>query len=81
MNNLKANSKFGKILLIFLSFFIIFGYFSNSEFGSYNAEPNNDFSEQLDLEMHHQGVLIPKNMREVAAAFMAKREPLFQPRD
>ena len=48
MNNLKANSKFGKILLIFLSFFIIFGYFSNSEFGSYNAEPNNDFSEWLN---------------------------------
>ena len=48
---------------------------------SIDTAPNNDFSEQLDLEMHHQGVLIPKNMGEGAAAFMEKREPLFQPRD
>ena len=34
-------------------------------------------SEQLDLERDHQRVLIPRNMGEGAAAFMAKREPRF----
>ena len=47
---------------------------------SIDAASTNTFSEQLDLEMHHQGVLIPKNMQEGAAAFIEKREPLFTPR-
>ncbi len=40
---------------------------------------NNDFSSQLDLEMRHQVVLIPRNMREGAQAFMEKRDPRFGP--
>lgn len=40
----------------------------------------NDFSTQLDLEMHHQSVLIPQNMTEGAKAFIEKREPRFPPR-
>ena len=40
----------------------------------------NDFSTQLDLEMEHQAVLIPKNMTEGAKAFMEKREPRFPAR-
>ena len=47
---------------------------------SIDAASTNTFSEQLDLEMHHQGILIPKNMQEGAAAFIEKREPLFPPR-
>ena len=47
MNNYKVNSKFWKILLILLFLLLIFGYFSNSEFSSYSAEPNN-FSEWLN---------------------------------
>lgn len=39
----------------------------------------NTLAEQLDLEMHHQAVLIPANMTEAAAAFMEKREPTFSP--
>lgn len=35
------------------------------------------FSDQLDLEMRHQAVLIPRNMQEGARAFMEKREPVF----
>ncbi|MDA1073803.1 MAG: enoyl-CoA hydratase-related protein [Proteobacteria bacterium] len=35
------------------------------------------FSDQLNIEMQHQAVLIPRNMREGALAFMEKREPLF----
>jgi len=34
-------------------------------------------SEQLDLEMQHQAVLIPRNMREGAMAFMERRDPNF----
>lgn len=44
---------------------------------SIDAAIHNTFSAQLDLEMVHQGVLIPPNMREGAQAFMAKREPQF----
>ena len=36
-----------------------------------------DFSAQLDEEMRHQAVLIPRNMAEGAAAFVEKREPFF----
>lgn len=39
----------------------------------------NSLSQQLDLEMRHQAVLIPANMVEGAAAFMEKREPSFSP--
>lgn len=42
-----------------------------------NAAPTNTLSDQLDLEMKHQAVLIPRNMQEGAAAFMEKREPQF----
>jgi 2-(1,2-epoxy-1,2-dihydrophenyl)acetyl-CoA isomerase len=38
---------------------------------------HNSFSDQLDLEMRHQGVLIPRNMREGALSFMEKRAPVF----
>ena len=41
----------------------------------------NSFSDQLDLEMEHQAVLIPKNMTEGARAFMEKREPKFPGRN
>jgi 2-(1,2-epoxy-1,2-dihydrophenyl)acetyl-CoA isomerase len=36
-----------------------------------------DFSSQLDLEMRHQAVLIPRNMRKGAQAFLERREPTF----
>ena len=42
-----------------------------------NAANHNSFPEQLDLEMAHQAVLIPKNMREGARAFLQKRTPQF----
>ena len=42
-----------------------------------DAALSNNFSDQLDLEMEHQAVLIPKNMTEGAKAFMEKREPEF----
>jgi 3-hydroxyacyl-CoA dehydrogenase len=42
-----------------------------------NAAPTNTLSKQLDLEMKHQAVLIPRNMQEGAAAFMQKRKPEF----
>ena len=42
---------------------------------------DNNFSDQLDLEMEHQAVLIPRNMTEGAKAFMEKREPRFPSRD
>ncbi|MEM7219308.1 MAG: enoyl-CoA hydratase-related protein [Pseudomonadota bacterium] len=45
-----------------------------------DAALNNSFSDQLDLEMVHQGVLIPRNMREGALAFTEKREPAFDGR-
>ncbi len=38
---------------------------------------HNSYSDQLDLEMHHQQVLIPRNMRQGAQAFMEKRTPTF----
>ena len=44
-----------------------------------NAAVRNEFSDQLDLEMVHQGILIPRNMREGAQAFLEKREPIFGP--
>ena len=47
---------------------------------SIDAASVNSFSDQLDLEMLHQGVLIPRNMQEGAAAFMEKREPVFRGR-
>ena len=42
-----------------------------------DAAIHHSFSEQLDLEMQHQDVLIPRNMREGARAFMEKRRPSF----
>lgn len=44
---------------------------------SIDAAIHNTFSDQLDLEMQHQGVLIPRNMQKGALAFMEKREPRF----
>jgi 2-(1,2-epoxy-1,2-dihydrophenyl)acetyl-CoA isomerase len=44
---------------------------------STDAAFRHSFSEQLDLEMVHQAVLIPRNMQEGARAFMNKREPQF----
>ena len=38
---------------------------------------HNDFSTQLDREMDHQGVLIPRNMQAGAQAFLEKRTPEF----
>ncbi len=42
-----------------------------------DAAERNTLDQQLDLERDHQRVLIPKNMEEGAAAFLAKREPVF----
>jgi 2-(1,2-epoxy-1,2-dihydrophenyl)acetyl-CoA isomerase len=42
-----------------------------------DAAVHNSFSDQLDLEMVHQAVLIPRNMRAGAQAFMEKRTPEF----
>lgn len=42
-----------------------------------DAAIHNSFSDQLDLEMQHQAVLIPRNMQEGARAFMEKRTPEF----
>ncbi|MEM7079723.1 MAG: enoyl-CoA hydratase-related protein [Pseudomonadota bacterium] len=44
---------------------------------SIDAAKDNTFSEQLDLEMVHQAVLIPRNMQRGAEAFLAKRTPEF----
>ena len=44
---------------------------------SIDAAIHNTFSDQLELEMVHQSVLIPRNMRDGALAFMEKREPKF----
>ena len=41
------------------------------------AANHNTLSEQLNLEMEHQAVLLPRNMHEGARAFMEKREPNF----
>lgn len=38
---------------------------------------HHSFAEQLDIEMDHQAVLIPRNMHEGAQAFMQKRKPEF----
>ena len=40
----------------------------------------NPLDAQLALEMEHQGVLVPRNMPEGAAAFMERREPAFDGR-
>ena len=42
-----------------------------------DAGIDNGFERQLELEMEHQAVLIPKNMREGAKAFLEKRQPQF----
>ncbi len=42
-----------------------------------DAAIDNSFSDQLDEEMRHQGVLIPKNMQVGAQAFLEKRDPEF----
>ncbi|HJN52828.1 MAG: enoyl-CoA hydratase-related protein [Pseudomonadales bacterium] len=42
-----------------------------------DAAIHNSFSDQLDLEMAHQAVLISRNMRQGALAFLEKREPEF----
>jgi len=47
---------------------------------SIDAAHGNDFSTQLDLELEHQSVLIPRNMVEGAKAFVEKREPQFKGR-
>lgn len=45
-----------------------------------DAAWDNSFDEQLTLEMAHQAVLIPRNMREGARAFIEKRDPVFSGR-
>ena len=42
-----------------------------------DAAIHNNFSDQLDLEMKHQAVLISRNMRQGALAFLEKRDPEF----
>jgi len=44
---------------------------------SIDAAVHNSFEAQLTLEMDHQAVLIPRNMREGAKAFIEKRDPAF----
>ena len=44
---------------------------------SIDASIHNSFSDQLDLEMAHQAVLVPRNMRAGAQAFLEKRVPTF----
>ena len=44
-----------------------------------DAAVHNNFSDQLDLEMEHQAVLIPRNMKDGAIAFLEMREPEFGP--
>ena len=44
-----------------------------------DAAIHHTYSEQLDLEMTHQAVLIPRNMQAGAQAFVEKREPEFGP--
>lgn len=44
---------------------------------SIDAAFDNSFSEQLDVELAHQEVLLPRNMKEGATAFMEKRPPRF----
>lgn len=40
----------------------------------------NGFATQVDLEMAHQAVLVPRNMPEGATAFLERREPTFDGR-
>jgi 2-(1,2-epoxy-1,2-dihydrophenyl)acetyl-CoA isomerase len=42
-----------------------------------DAAIHNTFSDQLDLEMKHQAVLIPRNMQAGAKAFLAKTKANF----
>lgn len=44
---------------------------------SIDTAATRSFEAQLDVERDHQAVLIPKNMAEGAAAFIAKRDPVF----
>jgi 2-(1,2-epoxy-1,2-dihydrophenyl)acetyl-CoA isomerase len=44
---------------------------------SVDTAARNSFSDQMDLEIAHQAVLIPRNMLEGSEAFMEKREPNF----
>jgi 2-(1,2-epoxy-1,2-dihydrophenyl)acetyl-CoA isomerase len=44
-----------------------------------DGAPQHTLSDQLDVEMEHQAVLIPRNMAEGAQAFLEKREPKFSP--
>lgn len=44
---------------------------------SLDAAWRNPLAEQIALELAHQDVLIPRNMRESARAFMEKRKPAF----
>lgn len=44
---------------------------------SIDSAADRSFSDQLDVERDHQAVLIPLNMGEGAAAFLAKRDPDF----
>lgn len=44
-----------------------------------DAAVGNTFGDQLDLESRHQSVLIPRNMRAGAVAFLEKRQPTFGP--
>ena len=46
---------------------------------SVDAALDNSFSQQLDLELEHQRVLLPRNMQTGAKAFLQKTEPLFGP--
>ena len=42
-----------------------------------DAALHNSFSKQLDLEIDHQTVLLPRNMQRGAQAFLEKRVPEF----
>lgn len=44
---------------------------------SVDGATQRDLSDQLDVEMGHQAVLIPRNMADGAAAFLAKSDPSF----
>lgn len=46
---------------------------------SIDAAFENSFSEQLDLEVEHQRILLPRNMQAGAKAFLEKTEPVFGP--
>lgn len=46
---------------------------------SIDAASQQPLDDQLNLEMGHQAVLIPRNMGDAAAAFVAKTEPSFAP--